>query len=123
MSEKRKLEILKNNGVEIQLGKQYSVKAQIAQIINAMDEYAQDKQFDPDGISRRLTYEELTEDEKNEYRAKAEDMVSGLILCNRFWSAWSVGTMTEDDFKCAESDDELIEEKAEELYKLINKSG
>lgn len=36
------------------------------------------------------------------------DNLRGLYYCNRVWSAWSVGTMGEDDFSPAEEDDDVI---------------
>lgn len=35
--------------------------------------------------------------------------LTGLYHCGRVWSAWSVGTMGEDDFSPAEEDDDIIE--------------
>jgi len=36
--------------------------------------------------------------------------LSGAYICSRVWSAWRVGTMTEDDFQLADECDELLDE-------------
>lgn len=41
-------------------------------------------------------------------RDAVADNLRGLYYCGRVWSAWSVGTMGEDDFSPAEDDDDII---------------
>ena len=43
-------------------------------------------------------------------RELAWNIVNGLYYCDRVWSAWQVGTMTEDDFSPAEDVDEVVSE-------------
>jgi len=31
--------------------------------------------------------------------------LDGLLICNRVWEAWGVGTMTQDDFESADNED------------------
>ena len=49
--------------------------------------------------------------EKQTFEDKLTDLVNsslcGLYWCDRVWSAWSYGTMTEDDFYPAEDDDNI----------------
>lgn len=42
------------------------------------------------------------------------DYLAALYVCNRVWEAWSVGTMTEDDFVLA-SETEFVEELAQAI--------
>lgn len=53
---------------------------------------------------------EPTSDEmRQNVRDAVADALAGLYYCGRVWSAWSVGTMSEDDFSPAEEDDDIIE--------------
>jgi hypothetical protein len=48
-------------------------------------------------------------------RELAWKAVTGLYYCGRVWSAWQVGTMSEDDFTPAEDVDEVVDEVAAEI--------
>jgi hypothetical protein len=48
--------------------------------------------------------------ESDEFRTAAVDALAGLWTCGRVWSAWGVGTMTQDDFLEASESDECIEQ-------------
>jgi hypothetical protein len=41
------------------------------------------------------------------------DALAGLYYCGRVWSAWGVGTMSEDDFSPADEDNDIIENVAD----------
>lgn len=57
-------------------------------------------------------------DLKSEIRAIVEDTTFNAYICKRVWSAWSYGTMGEDDFqKFSESD--VFEELVEDIEKLV----
>ncbi len=51
----------------------------------------------------------MTNEEKRDIAAKFLSD-SGLLCCDRVWEAWSVGTMTEEDFHNASYDDEVIDD-------------
>lgn len=62
--------------------------------------------------------ESLKERLKNTLREQLDDA----LVCTRVWDAWSVGTMSEDDFECLAYDDEYIEQLANAiLLTLLNK--
>lgn len=55
--------------------------------------------------------------------AAKESLADGLSeitqVCTRDWSAWSYGTMTEEDFHPADQDDELLTSLATEVLKVL----
>jgi len=48
--------------------------------------------------------------------------IKGLYQCDRVWSAWSYGTMTEEDFSPAEDDEDLVNEMGDGILKITDKS-
>ena len=49
-----------------------------------------------------------------------ECISSDIYYCTRVWTAWNIGTMTEDDFKNVNNDTLLAEEIADNLLPLFN---
>ena len=49
-----------------------------------------------------------------------ECISSDIYYCTRVWTAWNIGTMTEDDFKNVNNDTLLAEEIADNLLPLYN---
>jgi hypothetical protein len=49
------------------------------------------------------------EETRQRMRDAVAGALTGLYYCGRVWSAWSVGTMSEDDFSPADEDDNIIE--------------
>ena len=45
--------------------------------------------------------------------------VNGFWYCDRVWSAWGCGTMSENDFYPAEDDEDWVNETAEDVLKAI----
>jgi len=66
-------------------------------------------------------FEKLSQNEKNFWITQASELLTGLLVCTRVWEAWSVGTMSEDDFISADEDDDTIESMAVNLYNIHNK--
>lgn len=66
-------------------------------------------------------FSELSDDEKEFYYGRASEFLHGreLLYCTRVWSAWSVGTMTENDFYSADDDESLIVELAEHIFNIV----
>ena len=63
-------------------------------------------------------WNDLFENVKQLWRNKAATLIGGdLYFCTRVWQAWSIGTMTEGDFKPASDSEDFIEEIAAALYK------
>lgn len=60
---------------------------------------------------------ELTDQEQADYYEFAADLLGDTLICDRTWSAWGVGTMTESDFSAAHEDDDFVHEIAEKIYK------
>jgi HEPN domain-containing protein len=50
---------------------------------------------------------------------KIAESLTSAYVCTRVWSAWNVGTMTEDDFKPAD-ESELSGEIAEKVVEFIS---
>jgi hypothetical protein len=68
-----------------------------------------------------IKFEELSDEEKEFYYQKASEFLNGreLLYCNRSWSAWSHGTMSENDFHPVDEDDNVIAELAEHIYDIV----
>ncbi len=49
-------------------------------------------------------------DERAALHSAISEAISGLYYCGRVWSAWGVGTMTEDDFSPANEESDVIDE-------------
>lgn len=49
----------------------------------------------------------------------AETLGDDVFVCTRVWSAWSHGTMNENDFDLAAEDDDIVHDIAEILYNKI----
>lgn len=65
-------------------------------------------------------FDDLQESVKQIYIDMAEEILDDKLICTRVWEAWSVGTMTQDDFIEAKKDDDVVYKTAEELYKIRN---
>jgi len=62
-------------------------------------------------------FNDLSEKEKQKYFDWANELITDDVLfCTRVWSAWNVGTMSEDDFFPAYEDDDFIYRIAEALF-------
>ena len=68
-----------------------------------------------------MNFEKLSDIEQEYYFEKAREILDDgdLMYCIRTWSAWSVGTMTQYDFKTASDDDDLVYNIAEKLYNIV----
>ena len=49
----------------------------------------------------------------------ASEVLQDFYSCTRVWEAWSYGTMSRDDFKLANEDDEILEDTARYLYEKV----
>ena len=61
------------------------------------------------------TWEELTEEDRKPYFDKAVEVLQDHLTCTRVWSAWSYGTMSQDDFWLAAEDDNIVSDTAKML--------
>ena len=66
---------------------------------------------------------DLQDTERQPWIEAAAESLGDLLYCTRTWSAWSVGTMSEGDFKVAGNDQETIEELACKMYEALAKKG
>lgn len=63
----------------------------------------------------------VSEPAKQKLKNTLREHLDDALYCTRDWSAWSVGTMSEDDFESIAYDDEFINKLAEEiLLSLLN---
>ena len=74
------------------------------------------KDFRPVDIEEE--FDALPEETKQKFYDLVSDTLDGFLLCNRVWSAWYVGTMSEDDFSPAGDDPDVIYRHAVAAYKL-----
>lgn len=61
-------------------------------------------------------FENLDENERFFWVTEATNALSGLKTCTREWSAWQVGTMSENDFVDADWDNDVILSTAISMY-------
>lgn len=57
----------------------------------------------------------LPEEQKQKFLDRVSETLEGFLWCDRVWEAWSVGTMSQDDFSPAGTD-EVIYEHAVSMY-------
>ena len=60
-------------------------------------------------------FSSLSEQEQEVYFDLARELLADLLWCTRCWSAWSYGTMTQDDFRNAANDDDIVQDTASRL--------
>ena len=60
-------------------------------------------------------FEQLTEAQKQKFLDHVTNTLDGFLWCDRVWDAWYVGTMSQDDFSPAGTD-EVIYEHAVSMY-------
>lgn len=66
----------------------------------------------------------ISEPLKEQLRDAIREQLSDALYCTRVWSAWSYGTMREDDFVCLAEDDDYVESMVNAvLTALIGKSN
>lgn len=67
-------------------------------------------------MENKKEYKDLTSSEKEIYLNKIQVLLRYLVYCDRDWTAWEYGTMKEKDFLQINECEELIKQRAEELY-------
>ena len=70
-------------------------------------------------IRRRTEWEKFPETKKQRFYDMASEVLQDFYSCTRVWEAWSYGTMSRDDFKLANEDDEILEDTARYLYEKV----
>lgn len=92
----------------------------------AMERYAEAyaaNQPVPDNTTKpEASMQEVKGEVPQKYFDKAHDILerhSDLYCCTRVWEAWSVGTMTEDDFVPANNDTDIVADLAQELFAAV----
>lgn len=60
-------------------------------------------------LARQPVSEGLTEAQRIAVRDAVAESLTGVYYCGRVWSAWGVGTMSEDDFTLAAEDDGVLD--------------
>jgi hypothetical protein len=68
-----------------------------------------------------MNWERLTDEQKQPYFNKAIEILQDHLTCTRVWSAWSYGTMIQDDFVLAAEDDNIVSDTAKMLYDFTQK--
>jgi hypothetical protein len=64
----------------------------------------------------------VSEPLKERLKDTLRDQLRDALYCTRVWDAWSVGTMSEDDFECLADSDEYVNQLADSiLLTLLNK--
>jgi hypothetical protein len=63
--------------------------------------------------AQEVTQQAAPDEVRQCVRDAVADALAGLYYCGRVWSAWGVGTMSEDDFSPADEDNDIIENVAD----------
>lgn len=66
------------------------------------------------------TWEELSEDDRKPYFDKAVEVLQDHLTCTRVWSAWSYGTISQDDFRFAAEDTDIVSDTAKTLFDMFS---
>lgn len=61
------------------------------------------------GFYKRLSQQAQKEAMRESVRDAVAEALDGLYTCGRVWSAWSYGTMSQDDFAPAGEDDDVVD--------------
>lgn len=85
--------------------------------LNSIDEKAE-KLTNELKQSKPVDFCELSQDQAQPYIDKACELLSNLHYCTRVWGAWSLGTMCEDDFIDANTNQDSVYCLAELLYEF-----
>ena len=73
-------------------------------------------------IEKQALLASISEPVKDKLRDVLRNNLRGALFCTRVWDAWSVGTMSEDDFVDVTEIDDFIEDAVNEiLLALMNK--
>jgi len=62
---------------------------------------------------------QTAEQVRDQVRDAVAEALSGTYYCNRVWSAWGVGTMSEDDFAPANEDDNILDNVVDSVLKVL----
>jgi hypothetical protein len=75
-----------------------------------------------EAIEKQALVAMISEPAKGRLRDALRNNLRGALFCTRVWDAWSVGTMSENDFVDVTEDDNFIEGTVNEiLLALMNK--
>ncbi|MCP4055015.1 MAG: hypothetical protein GY739_18630 [Mesoflavibacter sp.] len=70
----------------------------------------------PIDIVRVCAWEDAADIDKLPLLEKAAELAGDSMFCMRVWSAWGVGTMTENDFVDAADDDDFVNDIAKAIW-------
>lgn len=62
---------------------------------------------------------QITDELRQQIREAITDTIGDAYDCTRVWSAWSYGTMGQDDFVLVSEDENRIEEITEAVIRVI----
>ena len=62
---------------------------------------------------------EVTEELREAVCAAVQEALGTALDCTRVWSAWSYGTMSQDDFVLVAEDDSRVEEIADAAIRVL----
>lgn len=74
-------------------------------------------------LDRQSDFDREPADVRERYYERARHALRDLLYCNRAWSAWGVGTMTQDDFVSADEDEDCVEDMALDLYCAVQEES
>jgi hypothetical protein len=70
----------------------------------------------PINIVRVCAWDDAADIDKLPLLEKAAELAGDSMFCMRVWSAWGVGTMTENDFVDAAEDDDFVNDIAKAIW-------
>jgi hypothetical protein len=86
----------------------------ILQLVSGVN--TENEQALPIHIVRVCAWEDAADEDKVPFLEKAAELAGDSMFCTRVWSAWGVGTMSENDFVDAADDDDYVYEIAKAIW-------
>ncbi len=73
-------------------------------------------------VEKQALLATISEPLKERVKDTLRNQLRDALYCTRVWDAWSVGTMSEDDFECLADSEEYVDQLADSiLLTLLNK--
>lgn len=68
-------------------------------------------------------WDDLTEEQRDELVEAVAECCGDMYWCQRVWSAWSYGTMSQDDFIPADDCEDFLNDVAKSVFDRASKIG
>lgn len=73
----------------------------------------------PELVEKHAMLALLSDSTKARIKDAIREQLRDALYCTRVWDAWSVGTMSEEDFVCLADIDDYVDDMAETVLKSL----